>query len=297
MLSRLKGLFSRRAADRPTPKPARTARPTIETLEDRVTPSVGFATDNYGTYAYNSSTGSYKSITTLRPVDFSEGQDGTLFASFSGSGTWRYTYSNNQWTKLTGAVAPDLDATDGGTLYATLGDGTYRYSTSGAWTKLTSSRATELAGVNGTTFYATFGAGVYRYANGTFRQLASAGTEVLSTDNNGQLVASFGSGTWTWNGAWKRITTAVATDVAGPTGGVIYAGFSNGTYRYNVASGAWTQIAFNPSRSNTLAVEQRDGQFDDGRLYGSYASGTWYYTLSSNAWTRISTLTVNQIAS
>ena len=123
MLSRLKSLFDRPARPRPAARPAR-RRPSFERLEDRTTPSVVFATYGGGTYAYNSVTATFRRITPLLPVDFSEGSDGTLYASFNNNGTYRYTYFNNLWVRLTPYVAPALDATDDNALYASFSFGT-----------------------------------------------------------------------------------------------------------------------------------------------------------------------------
>lgn len=293
MLTHIHRLFTRPAAARPVREAIR-RRPALEALEDRTNPSVVFSTFGNGTYAYNTSTSAFRQITTLKATEITEGTDGTLFASFnSGStGTWKYVYSANRWTKIDAGVATDLDASDGNTLYGSFTTGTWRYSTAGAWSRLTTARATELAAVDGDTVFGTFSDGVWRYDAGHFLKLTAVTSDILGADRAGTLVAVFGNGTFSWDGAFHRLTPALAKDVAGPSGGFVYAAFGNGTYRFPANSTSFTRI--DTSAASNVVVEQRDGGFDDARIYVSVNSGTWY---NDGGWHRITTAIATAIAS
>lgn len=230
-------------------------KPTVEQLEDRIVPKITFADLASGIKAYNTETNSWRNISTLHAKVMDEGADGTLFASFTGYGTYRYSYSTNHWTKLRDGAATVLSAGFDDTLFATFSSGnkgTFRYD--GHWYNLTSALASSLACVRDRFCYGSFAVGAgtispgtYRFDETVLRWLRISGAVAMAMDaQSTRLFVSFSTGTWMYTyatgGTWQVLTTLVAKDIADVSSSQFFCTFSNGTYSYNANTSSFKKI-------------------------------------------------------
>jgi hypothetical protein len=145
-----------------------------------------------------------------------------VYASFS-NGTSHYT--NQGWQLITAAVPSVMAATQDGALYASYnGSGTWEYGDNESWSRLTTAVATQLTAVTGNQIptalgfqlYATFANGTFGYNAGLYsggwRQLTGNVASQIGIDADyDTLIASFSYGTYTFDGTgWHLITTAQA---------------------------------------------------------------------------------------
>src|SRR6516162_9729101 len=139
----------------------RKRRPQLECLEEKQLLSITFGADSNGTYAWDSIAQSRRQIDPAIPVAMTEGMDGTLFASYNGQGTWRYDYGINSWTPLTSWTASVLSASQSdNALYLSFsGDKTGTWEAHGGWYQLTSAVPLAMDATPGGTLYASFSYG------------------------------------------------------------------------------------------------------------------------------------------
>jgi hypothetical protein len=184
-------------------------------------------------------------------------------------GTQRYDYSTNQWTQLTGAVASVLSASQSDdTLFATFsGQGTWEES-NGLWHQLASHDATMLAAVSDGNVYAVFSGdktGTWS-SNGGWHQLNTFVPIAMDASPDGALYASyFGfygypEGTWQYAGystlfwtGWSRETGDVATQIAAVSSTDFYMTSADGTFE--VSAGTYFYSPFAPQDLFGFAVE------------------------------------------
>jgi hypothetical protein len=254
----------------------------VEGLEDRTVPAVVFYTNAGGTEAYNTVTGAFRHLENTRAVKMTEGADGVLVASYATgarAGTWVYNYHWNEWAKISNRVATALDApTTGGTVFVSLPGGydggvyktggTFSWSALGGFKQLSTATATQIAAVDHDTFFAVTSAGTSRYDQGRWLKLTGARTGVVAASGDGTLMASYGDGTWIWNGAWRKISVAPARTIGGKVGTRVIAGFDNGVYSIDVNTYRYTQM--DARRVSVVALGQ-SGTLS-GDLFASFAN-------------------------
>jgi hypothetical protein len=125
-----------------------------------------------------------------------------VYGSFR-TGTWRY---QNGWKKITAAVtAINMDATSGGTLFASFGSGTWKYNSDYGWVRLTRAVAWDIAVVHYDLVYATFAKGTFSYNWGIWNYLTSGIANEMSADGD-SFVGSFDDGIWELeDGYWLNL--------------------------------------------------------------------------------------------
>ncbi len=236
----------------------RASRPQLESLEGRIVQSILFAAYSSGTYAYNTSNGSWREIYSQAPSHMTEGSSGTLFASYS-NGVSEYSYASGTWAHLTNYTASELSASRDNTLFATLqGFGTWEYH--GGWTQIAKNDANSLAAVGNGQAYVGINDGTWLYYHGGWAEINSAmpfDDLDMSATGDGTLFISFQSETYRFNnvsvtahgvsGSWEKISGNPASQVDAVSDNSCFATFANGTYLYNgglhrIASGEADRI-------------------------------------------------------
>lgn len=296
LIHRVLRLLSSSAQASTAVKSAKRAKLAVEPLEDRLVPTITFASYANGTFAYNDSSNAWRKITAALPKAMDEGADGTLFASFT-SGTFRYNYWSNSWTKLTGATTTVLSAASDNTLVASYNSGTWEYGSTG-WHKETVAIANCVAAAYDNYFFANFGSGngstqgLFRYNNGwtslsgTFYG-TGGGAPAMDASASGRLfVSGFRwvnrirvHGTWMFVGnSDTQLTAAVASNIADIDGTHFYATFAGGTFE-DTSSSTYTKLS--------SAIATQISVDDTSNFVGSFNSGTW--EVIGGIWHKINT--------
>jgi hypothetical protein len=150
-------------------------------------------------------------------------------------GTWRYDYGSNNWTLMTSWTASVLSASQSdNTLFASFsGQGTWEFN--GSWHQLASHDAFNLAAVQNGEVYAVFGgdkAGTWHADNGGWHQLTTASPVAMDASPDGALYVSYSDGTYEYDGGWTKITPDVATQIAAINNQNFVGSFVDGTFEY-----------------------------------------------------------------
>ena len=247
----------------------RARRPQLENLEGRIVQSILFGAYGNGTFAYNTSNGSWREVTNRVPNVMTEGSSGTLFASFS-DGVYRYTYGNNKMVKLTSYTASAMSAASDNTLFATLVNaGTWEYA--GHWQRISANEADELAAVAKNRVFGSFSNGLMAYDNNHWFSVTSSEPVAMSATSDGTLFASYnGGGTYKFDGQWHGITGTVAARIEAVSDTSFFAVLAwsggGGTYAYN--NGTFKEIS----------MEASNHVGNDGSTFiADFSTGTWIY--------------------
>jgi hypothetical protein len=209
-------------------------------------------------------------------------------------GTWRYDYGTNQWTGLAGWTASVLGAShDDNTVFATFsGQGTWEYD--GSWHQLASHDAYNLAGVTDGDVYAVFGGdktGTWRANNGSWQKLTAAVPVAMDATYPGVMFASYSDGTYQYDGfGWTKETNIVATQIAAANDSEFYmtaAGTDAGTYEVKADTYFWSPF-YNPDTwgdvsQMTPEVASHLSHYGSTSI-GAYSSGTWTYDYNNSDW-------------
>jgi hypothetical protein len=196
-------------------------------------------------------------------------------------GTWRYDYGSNNWTGITGAVASVLSASQSdNTLFASFsGGGTWEFN--GIWHQLASHDATMLAAVSNNDVYASLTGtrtGTWHYNNG-WNQLTTAVPIAMDASPDGAMYASYSDGTYNYQGwsdlfdsGWTKVTSKVATQIAAINDLSFVGSFVDGTdeytggFCYTVTTDVYTHLGHSGS---TIIGSDGSGTFTYQGLSGN----------------------------
>jgi hypothetical protein len=202
-------------------------------------------------------------------------------------GTWRYDFGPNQWTEVTGAVASTLSASSkDNTLFASFsGQGTWEFN--GSWHQLASHDATMLAAVSNNDVYAVFSGdktGTWQANNNGWNKLTSAVPVAMDASPGGALYVSYGDGTYEYNGGWTQLDDRVATQIAALSitdsfvnqGKTAFFATFPGTDSFGEQPGTWE---FFENGVGTLRFSEVASHLGHGgsTLIGAFGDGTWTF--------------------
>jgi hypothetical protein len=287
MLGQIRPWFAPRADRR-----RRSVRPVLETLGDRVVPTVMAGDFAGGVYRYEDATG-WVNLTTARAYQVSVDSQGDVAVAIENQGVYRYSDATG-WAHLTDALplAGTLGVYDHGFVADFQGQGVYRYDDRTGWAHLTGADASVLKTDDNGDFIAEFpGQGVWEQGIDNYgrdigwTQANTVDAINVAISQNGQYVAATypGYGTYrapNWSGNWEQLTPTVAYALAVNDNDSVAACFSNmGVLRYDdgtrwvsMTSYAASEVHINESG---IAVN-----FDSNGIYQGYSQYDWEPTYS-----------------
>ena len=195
-----------------------------------------------------------------------------LFASFPGSGIWKW--DGSAWSQTT-PNTPEQMVTSGTTLYGSFtGGGIWKWDGTN-WTQVTPNNPQAMVTL-GTDLYGTFtGAGIWKWDGTTWTQVTPNNPQsmvMLGTDLYGAFT---GQGIWKWNGSTWTQATPNTPDIMVATGTTLYGSFAGGgIWKWDGAT--WTQAT--PNNPQLLVAQGEN-------LFGSFTGqGIWKW--DGTTWTQ-----------
>lgn len=144
-----------------------------------------YASYGDGTYRYNYDTNHWYKLTSSTTTVLSAPDVGNcLFASFD-SGTFRW--KGSAWLKTADAEARLLAAVDDKEYYGAFGDGTYRWDANQGhqlWTKITSAYAYAMDASSGGALFASYGNGTFEFENGWQHMTSQVASTIEAVSDN-----------------------------------------------------------------------------------------------------------------
>jgi hypothetical protein len=249
----------------------RFVRPRLEMLEERTTPSSGFAAQQ--TFATGAGPGGMAAADVNgdgRPDLVAVNHNGNtvsvllnttapyaatvpvVVADFAGYGLYRYDQSTGTWNQLHPLDPSLLAVNAAGEVVADFaGYGLYTYTSAAGWHQINGYDATAAAidaDGNIAASFAGYGTGRYvSYAGGWQPLLSPVAASQLAFDGSGNVYAGFagyGLNEFRLATGWVRLNGADVTALAVNANGQIAAAFAGyGTYRYLGSAGGWQQLS------------------------------------------------------
>ena len=203
---------------------------------------------------------------------------GSLYASFTNAGIWKYSNAGTDWTQTTSSN-PQLLVTVGSDLYGTFeGLGIWKFNGT-EWTQTTTSVPQMIVG-SATTLYGAFsGLGIWQWNGSAWTQTTSSNPQKVVASTSDLYGTFAGLGIWKWNGTtWTQLTTSIP-DLLVTSGTKLYGTFAGlGIWLWNGTQ--WVQAT--PNMPQMIAANSTT-------LYGTFeGQGIWSWD-GASTWTQIST--------
>jgi hypothetical protein len=272
------------------------ARPQLETLEDRLVPSTMAGSYADGIWRYDTTTG-WARISTRQATQLDVDDAGNIYGAFS-DGLWRWSAATASWSHPSSLTVNQFQVTASGIFYGDFkGSGLWRWdpSTNG-WAHLTNLDPVQDGMVvsDSDAFFGSFFTGT----PGSWRWTPTAGWSLLTTslpdqiqtDAAGDFVGLFNTlvpvtqrGTWRWNptAGWTRLSIREPFSIAVSANGAIFEDRGDtGIWRMAPGALSFTQIDSTSDHGAFLATLPDGSLFASRLVTGDRHLTGWYWSAS-----------------